>query len=272
LSLHYALPISPTVNGDDILNFTTTVTPNVNDYTPDDNMFELTQIVVNSFDPNDKQVLQGDKIHIDDVGGYMHYLIRFQNTGTASAVNIRIEDELHETLDWNMIQIVNASHNYSVEITEGNQVAFIFDNIHLPHEAADEAGSNGFIAYKIKPAQGLEVGDVIIGNEAEIYFDFNESIITNSVATEIVNPTSGIDSNLKDFISIYPNPVTEILNIQTTRNVELQEVKIYNLQGRELLSVKQNFETINTEDLSSGIYLLLIKTNEGILNQRIIKR
>jgi surface protein len=178
----------PTVNGGDILNFTATVTPDANDYTPNDNTFALEQIVVNSFDPNDKQVLQGDKIHIDNVGEYLHYLIRFQNTGTASAIHVRIEDELHETLDWNTIQIIGASHNYRAEITEGNQIEFIFENINLPHEDADEAGSNGFIAYKIKAVEGLEIGDFIIGNEAEIYFDFNLPIITNSTSTEVVLP------------------------------------------------------------------------------------
>src|SRR5690606_12879469 len=185
----------PTVNGGDILNFTATVTPDANDYTPNDNTFALEQIVVNSFDPNDKQVLQGDKIHIDNVGEYLHYLIRFQNTGTASAIHVRIEDELHETLDWNTIQIIGASHNYRAEITEGNQIEFIFENINLPHEDADEAGSNGFIAYKIKAVEGLEIGDFIIGNEAEIYFDFNLPIITNATSTEVVLPLPEVEPN-----------------------------------------------------------------------------
>lgn len=262
----------PTVNGDDILNFTAAVTPNSDDYTPEDNTFELAQVVVNSFDPNDKQVLQGDKIYIDNVDNYLHYLIRFQNTGTASAINVRIEDELHETLDWNTIQIINTSHDYRVEITEGNQIEFIFDNIHLPHETDDEAGSNGFIAYKIKPVQDLEVGDFIIGNEANIYFDFNEPIITNTTSTEIVNPTSGIATNLTDFILVYPNPTSDVLHIQTKGNIELQEVKIYNMQGRELYASQQHLQTVNITDLSSGIYLLNIKTNEGTISQRVIKK
>ncbi|HUH51493.1 MAG TPA: BspA family leucine-rich repeat surface protein [Flavobacterium sp.] len=262
----------PNVNGGEILNFTATVTPNTNDYTPSDNTFELNQIVVNSFDPNDKQVLQGEEIHIDEVNNYLHYLIRFQNTGTASAITVRIKDELHETLDYNTIQIVSASHNYQVKILNGNQIEFIFDRILLPHQGADEAGSNGFIAYKIKAVENTQVGDIIIGNQAEIYFDYNLPIITNSVATEVVNPTSGITTNLKDFISVYPNPTSSLLNIKTKSNVELKEIKIYNLQGRELLYSKQNLETISIEDLSSGIYLLHIKTNEGTLVQRVIRK
>src|SRR5690606_3161610 len=259
--------------GVDILNFTVAVTPNYDDYTPEDNTFELAQVVVNSFDPNDKQVLQGDKIYIDNVNEYLHYLIRFQNTGTASAINVRIEDELHESLDWNTIQILNSSHNYRVEIKDGNQVAFIFNNINLPYEDEDEEGSNGFIAYKIKPIAGLEVGDIITGNEAYIYFDYNLPIITNSTETEIVQPTSSVSQhNLNNLISVYPNPTNGILHISSKENIIIEEVKIYNLQGRELFSSVQNSETINIADLSAGVYLMNVKTNQGSISKRVIKK
>lgn len=263
----------PTVNGDDILNFTATVNPNTDDYTPNDNTFELEQIVVNSYDPNDKQVLQGGEIYIDNVNEYLHYLIRFQNTGTASAIHVRIEDELHESLDWNTIQILNSSHNYRVEIKDGNQVEFIFNNINLPYEDEDEEGSNGFIAYKIKPVAGLEVGDIITGNEAYIYFDYNLPIITNSTETEIVQPTSSVSQyNLNNLISVYPNPTNGILHISSKENIIIEEVKIYNLQGRELFSFVQNSETINIQDLSAGIYLMSITTNQGSISKRVIKK
>lgn len=263
----------PTVNGDDILNFTATVTPNTNDYTPNDNTFELAQIVVNSFDPNDKLVLQGSEIHIDEANEYLHYIVRFQNTGTASAINVRIEDTLHESLDWSTIQILNSSHNYRVEIKDGNQIEFIFNNINLPYEDEDEEGSNGFIAYKIKPIAGTQIGDFIIGNEAYIYFDYNLPIITNTTSTEVVEETSGVSvHSLNDLISVYPNPTNGILNISSKGNIIIEEVKIYNLQGRELFGSVQHLETISIENLSAGIYLMNIKTNQGSISKRVIKK
>lgn len=82
-----------------------------------------------------------------------------------------------------------------------------------------------------------------------------------------------VNSSETDFsILFYPNPASDMLNIQTKGNIELQEVKIYNLQGRELFSSKQNLEAVNVENLSSGIYLLSIKTNERTITQKIIKR
>ena len=261
----------PTVNGDDVLNFTTTVTPNTNDYTPNDNTFELNQIVVNAYDPNDKQVLQGDEILIEQAGDYLHYLIRFQNTGTASAINVRIEDVLHQSLNWNTLQMVSSSHDFRAEITENNQLAFIFNNINLPHEALDEEGSNGFVAYKIKPIDGLIVGDFITGNEASIFFDFNLPIITNAVETEIVDQLNVNKFSFNNLVSIYPNPVNDIVNIKVKDNLVVEEVILINLQGRELLSIKHSLENINLSDLSSGVYLIKLKTNLGTIQSKIIK-
>jgi len=262
----------PTVNGDDVLSFNAEVTPNTNDYTPEDNTFNFEQIVVNSYDPNDKQVLQGAQVHIDDADQYLDYLIRFQNTGTASAINVRVVDTLHPNLDYNTLKPINASDNYRVEITNGNHVEFIFDDINLPHEASDEEGSNGFIAYKIKPKENSVVGDVISG-DAQIYFDFNAPIITNMVATEFVD-NLGVDSvnSAPSQVVVYPNPANTILNLQPNRGVVLEEVTIYNLQGRKLLSFNINLEQLNLENLSSGMYILNIQTNEGSINKQLVKK
>ncbi|MFD2434034.1 BspA family leucine-rich repeat surface protein [Mesonia maritima] len=176
----------PTVNGDDILSFTATVTPNTNDNTPTDNVFNFDQVVVNSYDPNDKQVLQGEEIYEEETDEYLDYLIRFQNTGTASAINVRILDTLHPKLDYSTLKPVSASHNYHIEITDENQVEFIFDGINLPDENTNEPASHGFVAYKIKPKNDVTVGDFIEG-DARIYFDFNAPIITNMTSTEIID-------------------------------------------------------------------------------------
>lgn len=261
----------PTVEGDDILNFTATVTPETGDFTPDDNTYELEQIVVNSFDPNDKQVMQGAEVHIDDIDEYLDYRIRFQNTGTASAINVRILDTLHPKLDWNTLIPISASHDYIVQITNGNQVEFLFDYINLPHEAANEPESHGFVAYKIKPKSNVQVGDIISG-DAGIYFDFNPPIITNMVFTEIVENLQVSDiPNPLNAIFIYPNPSDKTLQIQLTAGIELEKVIIYDLQGREVEKITGNRTTIDVENLSRGMYLLKIQTNQGTINRQLIK-
>ncbi|MFP9097846.1 BspA family leucine-rich repeat surface protein [Flavobacterium sp. RHBU_24] len=261
----------PTVNGGDTLNLTAEITPAANDFTPDDNTFALKQTVVNSYDPNDKTVLQGAQITIDQIDGYLDYVVRFQNTGTASAINVRIDDVLDANLDWTTLRPVNASHSYRVKIKEGNKVSFIFDNINLPTESTDEADNNGFIAFKIKPLQTLQIGDVITGS-AGIYFDYNAPIITNTVSTTVVAELGVSQNQLNKGISIYPNPVTDVLYLKPQEGIAPEEVKVYNMQGRELLDFKQNLDAVNLQSLSSGLYMVTVKTNVGQLNYRVVKK
>src|SRR5690606_31171757 len=130
----------------------------------------------------------------------------------------RILDTLHPKLDYSTIKPVSSSHDYRVEITDGNHVEFIFENINLPHEAADEPGSHGFVAYKIKPKSNVQIGDFITG-DARIYFDFNAPIITNMVSTEIVNLGLNESSVLANKIIVYPNPANDKLNFQLSDGI-----------------------------------------------------
>ena len=253
----------PFVNGGDTLQLGASVLPITNDYTPQDNTLGFLQTVVNAFDPNDKTVLQGEHIFLDQVDEYLDYIVRFQNTGTASAITVRIDDVLDANLDWATLRPVNASHSYRVEITEGNHVSFIFDNINLPAEADDEPGSHGFIAFKIKPLQTLQYGDVITGSAA-IYFDYNAPIITNTVSTTVVEAVLGVSQNDKSKgISVYPNPVTDVLYLKTEEDITPLEVKVYNMQGRELLDFTQILNAVNMQNLSAGLYMVTVKTNIG---------
>lgn len=262
----------PMVNSGDILSFTASITPNNNDYTPNDNTFQLSQTVVNAFDPNDKLVLEGDKISISDAGEYLHYLIRFQNLGTAQATNIVVTDTLSDQLDWNSIRMLSASHDYHVQITNGNFVEFIFENINLPQEAIDAIGSHGYVSFKIKPKANVDIGDIITG-KAAIYFDYNAAIITNMVSTEIVE-NMGINEPavLANKIFVYPNPADKTLRLKISEGINLKKVSLYTLQGQELRVFQEAKQTINVENLSPGMYLLRIATNRGTYVQQVIKK
>ena len=259
----------PTVNGGDFIGMSTTITPHENDNTPWDNLSALKQEVVNSYDPNDKRVVQGAEITPEQAEDYLDYIIRFQNTGSASAITVRVEDDLHENLDWTTFKVISSSHDYRVEITDGSHVEFIFEDINLPHEDADAVGSNGYIAYKIKPVADIAIGDIING-DAEIYFDYNLPIITNDAITEVVIPLSTDNHSINNQLSVYPNPVKDVVYIQSD-NLTVEELTIYNLQGSQLITAKQNLETINTITLSTGIYLLHIQTNKGLAKYKLVK-
>jgi len=260
--------VPPTLSGGEVLTFTTQVTPDANDINIKDNIATHDQTVVNSFDPNDKLVIQGDEVADENIDQYLDYRIRFQNVGTANALNVKITDTISNKLDWTTFQPISSSHDYRIEIIDGEEINFYFDNINLPFETADPEGSNGYITYKIKPKSDVIIGDVI-ENTAYIYFDFNLPIITNTVTTTIVDnlSTTAFD---KPQISVYPNPVNDRLHLDLPKNLNVNSVTLFDIQGKRI----KTFENQTELDLSSvkkGTYILKLTTDEANYNHKVVK-
>src|SRR5690606_7247052 len=107
----------------------------------------------------------------------------FQNMGTASAINIKVSDTIQNQLDVSTLRLLDMSHEGRMQIYN-NEVDFIFDDIYLPDSTTDEPNSHGYVLFAIKPRSFVNIGDYIY-NEAAIYFDYNEPVITNTTATYI---------------------------------------------------------------------------------------
>jgi alpha-tubulin suppressor-like RCC1 family protein len=59
-----------------------------------------------------------------------------------------------------------------------------------------------------------------------------------------------------DVVSLYPNPVKNILNISLENTSEIQKVVIYDVTGKQVKVQEGNTTSIFVEDLKSGFYLL----------------
>lgn len=260
---------TPPVNGGDVLNYTAEITSAQTDETPNDNIAVFEQTVVNSFDPNDKTCLEGATIAPSEVGKYVHYLIRFENTGTYPAENIVVKDMIDTAkFDINSLVPINGSHNFYTKIT-GNKVEFIFENINLPF---DDASNDGFVAFKIKTKPTLVAGNSF-SNSASIYFDYNFPIVTNT-ATTTIQALSAQDFEFGQYFSIYPNPVNDVLNIETKQTIEVSSICIYNTLGQLVLVVPnaQNLKAVDVSSLSSGNYFIKINSDKGASNTKFIKQ
>jgi hypothetical protein len=269
IDLEFNVFAPPITNIDDVLVSTATINPVSGDETEEDNTFELNQTVIGSYDPNDITVLEGDEIFIEDADKYLHYLIRFQNTGTASAINVRVEHILDDKLDWATMQLESLSHTGRVEIENQTDVSFIFNNINLPDSTSDEPNSHGYIAFKIKPKSNVQVGDIISG-VADIYFDFNPPIITNTVNTEIVEPLS-IDDVSAETVKLYPNPAKNI--IQITSNQVIEALTVIDINGRTLqsLEISTTDYSLDISNLSKGAYFVELLSGDSKSTKKFIK-
>ncbi|CAL2087422.1 exported protein of unknown function [Tenacibaculum sp. 190524A02b] len=258
---------SPAVNNGDILTYTVKVN-GATDEAPEDNTMVLNQTVVNSYDPNDKTCLEGNILEPKEVGKYLHYLIRFENKGTADAINISIVDEIDTTkLDIKTFEPLYASHKYTTTIKDEKEVTFTFEEINLPF---DDATNDGYVLFRIKTKDDLVLGDVI-DNKAAIYFDFNPPIITNTERVEVKEKKVG-PPTFEDYFTLSPNPTTGIMNLtEKNSDIQIQYITIHDLSDRMVGFFSGQLRTFNVSYLFPNLYFMKIHSDKGILVHKFMK-
>lgn len=260
-------PTIPTVNLGDLLTVTSSITPISNDIYPENNNHSVTQTVVGSYDPNEVYESHGPEIPINNFtsNDYLNYTITFENTGTANAEFIRIENLLNNKLNPSTIEMIGSSHNYDLK-RENNKLTWFFYDIDLPPTSQNPILSHGFVSYRIKPNPSIAIGD-IIPNTASIFFDYNPPIITNTFNTEFVAPLNNLDFNSGNFI-VYPNPTNGLVQISLKNYSDtIQNVTIFDVLGKivkKVEAVNSNQTNINVSELSSGIYMVEVATENNL--------
>lgn len=252
--------------------------------TADANMINNSDTAFNmvrgSFDPNDKQVYPFGTGTNGFVGKNtnqtLRYHIRFQNTGNDTAFNIVIIDTLSSNLDPSTYQEVGASHPYTYELLSGNVINFTFANILLADSTTNKAESHGYVTFNINTKKGLAVGSKI-KNNADIYFDFNEPVRTNTTITTFDNAASINPVFTNDKLKIYPNPGSGIATIELDRPNNINEIvgfEITDLYGKVIYQtyLTNNRFEIDMTGFVNSVYIIKISRSTGeMITGRYIK-
>jgi uncharacterized repeat protein (TIGR01451 family) len=263
----------------DTLCFSTSITPLGGDIDSTNNTRNYCYPVINGYDPNDKQVYPVGVCapHYIGIDQVLTYTVRFQNTGNASAINVNVFDSLATGLDLNSLRIVGSSHPLETEILPGNVLKFKFTAINLPDSTSNEPGSNGYVIFEMYADSSLVEG-TRIENHADIYFDFNSPVITNTVYNTITNADRdtincslavGME-NIPDASSIllYPNPAGQNISIQYKGKDTV--FRIFNVLGKEVKSsgIVSGTTEIDLSELNSGIYFVSIVDGNRIITTK----
>jgi len=229
------------------------------DISPENNMDSMSQTIDYSLDPNHKTATPPEGVTDIDIE-WMEYVIDFQNTGTAPAIDITIEDSIDIDLVFTGIQMLGSSHNYSMEMTAPNLVKWHFKNIYLPDSSSDLPGSMGFVNFRIPIVAGLPEGSEIT-NTARIYFDLNEPVITNTTVNTLYDIQTSIEEEqIITGITIYPNPASEtvIFEFDAYAEEELQ-IDLFDSMGKKVLSetkpAADQSVVVMIKSLPAGIYI-----------------
>ncbi len=239
--------------------FTVNVTPTAGDYNLSNNTASYCFTIVNALDPNEKEVYPSG--NTDTANHWLTYTIHFQNTGNAPAINIRVTDTLDSNLDASTFQLLAYSAKNITQIF-GNDVVFNFPNINLPDSATSDSASRGYMQYKIKLKDNLPIGTQI-HNTANIYFDLNPAIVTNTTVNTI-SVTTGIPKVSDELtFQIYPNPAKDYVIIETDAKDIGSAIHITDITGRivKMLWITGSKLQVNTNGLAGGVYFVSLIDN-----------
>jgi hypothetical protein len=96
-----------------------------------------------------------------------------------------------------------------------------------------------------------------------LWHKFTASYIKTSTVS--IKENSAVESS----VTQYPNPVFNILHIETDNTNSIPEVKIYSMQGTLMMTAKGN--QINVSSLLRGMYIVKISTEVGQVVRKVLK-
>ena len=84
-----------------------------------------------------------------------------------------------------------------------------------------------------------------------------------------------INEQLATKFNMFPNPAHNVVTITNSENISVEQIQVFDVSGKAVQSHIFNNENqvqLNIEDLASGTYLLHIKTNEGTVIKKLVKK
>ena len=100
---------------------------------------------------------------------------------------------------------------------------------------------------------------------------FGFAIDDFKVTTTAVASTQSFFTNN---FSIYPNPANNVLNLSVKNGLTVNEVTMVDINGRTVKTLTNALDSeieINVSDLTSGVYMLNVNTDEGVATSKFVK-
>ena len=115
-------------------------------------------------------------------------------------------------------------------------------------------------------------GIVTINNIAAGTHSITKGDTTNLFYIKTVYPTMATNDSDKAQISVYPNPVSDYLKINTAGQ-KILSVKVYSFAGNVVKNIADvKGDSVDLRNLNTGSYIVTITTDKGTVTKKIIKK
>ena len=184
--------------------------------------------------------------------------------------------------DWKQIHIMEKPAN--PKIISGCCGSGVHDTVHkndICHYFLTSDTSNNNHIWEVKG--GIINGDIHGNNIYVTWTDIGDHNTlkvsdTNSNGCSSSNirmihiiPSISIDNiRTKSSLKIYPNPATDVININFDNKIDY--IEIYNVSGQKVFETQNNKNSINVSEYPTGIYVIKIKNDKTLYFEKFLKK
>jgi len=146
----------------------------------------------------------------------------------------------------------SSNGRYKVTITDTlNNTHTLFDITDYTHHPQDTSpdGVTNFNPMKLYTSGILINGMNSVNSELSLFWDDFEFWIDSTTLGKVQF------ERLKN-CKIYPNPLNDIVKIQTKKNIK--EIHVFNISGKLVKKINSDFKNINLVSLKNGTYIVLV--------------
>ncbi|WP_178989055.1 T9SS type A sorting domain-containing protein [Winogradskyella schleiferi] len=146
-----------------------------------------------------------------------------------------------------------------------------------------EFGNNSIITIDVPATDGTWSFDVL-SYPSGVYEDINEmdTLFVRvkdsngkwSITTTLdeINSGLGIENNLYKTVSVNPNPFTNTINLEVSKNIVFSNIAVFDITGREVYTSTEDLRTINLQNLEAGTYILSLASQNEKATYKIVKQ
>ncbi len=224
-------------------------------------------------------------VSYDGTDRSVYYNGELQNVEQASAANNAPKRSENATMafgimnsvDWNVSEtyydgFMDNARVWNVARTQEQIQENIYNCL-----AGDEEGLK--YLFKFDDGSGTTLKDHANGNDATLYNTedfswvqgtFSCGVQLNSVTVNVkdCDSTTNINEVIESEIAVFPNPTTDFINVNSM--IPVQGLELRNIKGQMVRSSNHNQLDIST--LDRGVYVLFIRTTEGVRSAKVVKQ
>lgn len=113
-----------------------------------------------------------------------------------------------------------------------------------------------------------------VAMQGEVVAGFTESpMVLDYIRVYQADTTLGVSSVDENQISLYPNPVSDYLNVNLPQAMKGAEICVFNLIGQQMIveTNQNNQQTLDVSSFDAGTYFIMAKLNGKSFTQKFVK-